>query len=397
MPKQSRALTFSKKLLALVGVSTLALSTAFAADQPPANLDQLFGIKEAPKPLPAGPAPTPDSLMPSATLNTVKAETTPVKAAPTQQQPAIRDPKEDKLWQMLEQAPPPAVGAPATTPTATPAASQPAAVDAIANSPRAREEEPMNHRAPGMVSPPSAVPPIDQNGTSPLEAAPAPAALPPAAIPVEKSAAHPVKKAKKAKALPVAAPAEKPAALVVTEDPVKTYASPKKAVAKPAKIAVKAKPKPEKVKVVAPKPIAEKPHKVATPLKKEHKQSAKPLAKPASLLEKSPVVKRSDVLAATLAFTPFHSVMPAGVEAQLQDIANTLKQDTARTIELRGYADWTPNGSLEATDYLAEKRATIVKEYLQTQGISATRIKVVGKGYDYAGGVPRDRVEVVLQ
>ena len=152
--------------------------------------------------------------------------------------------------------------------------------------------------------------------------------------------------------------------------------------------------------MVAPKPLVEKPHNVATPLKKEHKQSAKPLVKaapPASLLPKPAAVKRPDVLAATLAFTPFHSVMPAGVEVQLQDIANTLKQDTMRTVELRGYADWTPNGSLEATDYLAEKRATIVKEYLQTQGIAATRIKVVGKGYDYAGGVPRDRVEVVLQ
>ena len=220
MRKQSWSLTFSNKLITLVGVSTLALSTAFASEQPPTNLDQLFGIKEAPKPLPAAPGPIPDSLMPSAILNSVKVETESVKAAqsaapsnvpsafpiaaPTQQQPAIRDPREDKLWQMLEQAPPPPASAPATTPTPAPAAPVVAApapvVDAIANSPRAREEDPMNHRAPGMVSPPSAVPPIDQNGTSPLEEAPVPATLPPAiAAPIEKPATHSAKHFKKEK------------------------------------------------------------------------------------------------------------------------------------------------------------------------------------------------------
>ncbi len=381
MPKQSWSVVLSKKFIALVGVSTLALSTAFAADQPPASLDQLFGIKEAPKPLPAAPSPTPESLMPSATLNSVKTEAAPAAApiAPAAQaQPAIRDPKEDKLWQMLEQAPPPPAAVPAQAPAVAPVAPAPIAqqpepvfappppaVDAIANSPRGREGAPMNHRAQGMVSPPSAVPPIDPNAV----AAPAliEAASPP---PVEAVAPAPVKQA----------------------PPVKKAAKP-----------VKQKPVVEKK--IAPKPVAQaKPAapvaKTTKPVKKAKKPVAEKVAQPtapASLLPKPAAEKRSDVLAATLAFTPFHSVMPATAEAQLQQVAETLKQDATRMVELRGYADWTPNGSLEATEYLAAKRASIVKEYLQTQGIAANRIKAVGKGYDYAGGVPRDRVEVVLQ
>jgi outer membrane protein OmpA-like peptidoglycan-associated protein len=382
MPKQSWSVVLSKKFIALVGVSTLALSTAFAADQPPASLDQLFGIKEAPKPLPAAPAPTPESLMPSATLDAVKTDAAPA-AAPTapaaQAQPAIRDPKEDKLWQMLEQAPPPPAAVPAQAHAVAPApvaqpepvfAPPPPAVDAIANSPRGREGAPMNHRAQGMVSPPSAVPPIDPNAIETpalIEAAPPP--------PVEAVAPAPVKQA---------APVKK-AAKPVKQKPVVE----KKIAPKPV---VQAKP-------AAPKSVAPV-AKTAKPVKKAKKPIAEKVvqpAAPASLLPKPAAEKRPDVLAATLAFVPFHSVMPSTAEAQLQQVADTLKQDATRMVELRGYADWTPNGSLEATEYLAAKRASIVKEYLQTQGIAGNRIKAVGKGFDYEGGVPRDRVEVVLQ
>lgn len=383
MPKQSWSVVLSKKFIALVGVSTLALSTAFAADQPPASLDQLFGIKEAPKPLPAAPAPTPESLMPSTTLDAVKTEAAPAAAPiapPVQAQPAIRDPKEDKLWQMLEQAPPPPAAVPAQAPAVAPIAPAPApvaqqpepvfappppAAPAIANSPRGREGAPMNHRAQGMVSPPSAIPPIDPNAVAtpaPIEAAPPP--------PVEAVAPAPVKEA---------APVKKAAKPVKQKPVVEKKTAPKPVVqTKPAAPVAKAAKPVKKAK----KPIAEK---VAQP------------AAPASLLPKPAAEKRPDVLAATLAFTPFHSVMPAMAEAQLQQIAETLKQDATRMVELRGYADWTPNGSLEATEYLAAKRASIVKEYLQTQGIAENHIKAVGKGFDYEGGVPRDRVEVVLQ
>ncbi len=388
MPKQSWSLSFSKKFIALVGVSTLALSTAFAADQPPASLDQLFGIKEAPKPLPAAPAPTPESLMPSATLDAVKTEAAPAAAPiapPVQAQPAIRDPKEDKLWQMLEQAPPPPAAVPAQAPAVAPIAPAPApiaqqpepvfappppAAPAIANSPRGREGTPMNHRAEGMVSPDSAVPPIDPNAIETpalIEAAPPP--------PVEAVAPAPVKQTA----------AVKKAAKPVKQKPV---------------VEKKTAPKPVvQEKPAAPKPVAPV-SKAAKPVKKVKKPVAEKVVQPvapASLLPKPAAEKRPDVLAATLAFTPFHSVMPATAEAQLQQVAETLKQDTTRTVELRGYADWTPNGSLEATEYLAAKRASIVKEYLQTQGIAGNRIKAVGKGFDYEGGVPRDRVEVVLQ
>jgi outer membrane protein OmpA-like peptidoglycan-associated protein len=381
MQKKSWSVVLSKKFIAFVGVSALALSTAFAADQPPASLDQLFGIKEAPKPLPAAPAPTPESLMPSATLDALKTESVPVVApvAPTvQAQPAVRDPQQDKLWQMLEQAPPPPAAAPAQMPAGSPVTQAPApafappppAIDAIANSPRGREAAPMNHRAEGMVSPPSAVPPIDPNAVATpalIEQTQSPVAKEVAPTPVKPAA--PVKKATKP----------------VKQKPIVEQKTPPKPV-------VQAKP-------AAPKPVAPI-AKVAKPVKQLKKpvaaKTTQPAA-PASLLPKPAAEKRPDVLAATLAFMPFHSVMPATAEAQLQQVAETLKQDTTRTVELRGHADWTPNGSLEATEYLAAKRASIVKEYLQTQGIAGNRIKAVGKGFDYEGGVPRDRVEVVLQ
>jgi outer membrane protein OmpA-like peptidoglycan-associated protein len=378
MPKQSWSLSFSKKLIALVGISTLALSTAFAADQPPASLDQLFGIKEAPKPLPVAPAiaPTPESFMPSATLNSVKAEAAPAPIAPPPAavaKPTIQDPKEDKLWQLLEQAPPrqPAPAAPAAAPIAQqpePVFAPPPAAPAIANSPRGREGTPMNHRAEGMVSPPSAIPPIDPNpAPAMLEAAPPPA-IEETVAPAPAKEVAPVKKAAK----PV-----KPKALVEKRIAPKSVVQAEPIAPKPKPVAKTTKPAKEAKKSVAKKAVA-------------------PTA-PVSLLPKPVAEKRPDVLAATLAFMPFHSVISEATEAQLKQVAETLKQDATSMVELRGYADWTPNGSLEATDYLAAKRATIVKEYLQTQGIAGNRITVVGKGYDYEGGVPRDRVEVVLR
>jgi outer membrane protein OmpA-like peptidoglycan-associated protein len=163
-----------------------------------------------------------------------------------------------------------------------------------------------------MVSPPSAVPPIDPNAVATptlIEPTPPPVAKEVAPTPVKPAA--PVKKATKP----------------VKQKPIVEQKTPPKPV-------VQAKP-------AAPKPVAPI-AKVAKPVKQLKKpvaaKTTQPAA-PASLLPKPAAEKRPDVLAATLAFMPFHSVMPATAEAQLQQVAETLKQDTTRTVELRGHAD----------------------------------------------------------
>lgn len=98
----------------------------------------------------------------------------------------------------------------------------------------------------------------------------------------------------------------------------------------------------------------------------------------------------------SILFTPFHSNVDHHAQQKIADLADSLKNQSGNIV-LNGYADWTNNGTMAATDYLAARRAISLKEQLVLQGIPAGRIAVVSKGLDLRGGMSKDRVDVLVE
>ena len=94
-------------------------------------------------------------------------------------------------------------------------------------------------------------------------------------------------------------------------------------------------------------------------------------------------------------FPPFQSAITPDLQEYLDRLAAGLQGSGA--IEVVGFANWTSNGSLDASKRLSATRANAIKSYLVRKGIPATRITVRAEGLDFRGGVPRDRVEVTAR
>lgn len=97
----------------------------------------------------------------------------------------------------------------------------------------------------------------------------------------------------------------------------------------------------------------------------------------------------------TILFPAFQSQLNLSSQQNIKALAQQLKASNA-TVVLNGYADWTSNGSMDATNYLSERRAKMVKQALLDQGVSASQVVVTGKGLDLRGGLSKDRVDVLL-
>lgn len=84
------------------------------------------------------------------------------------------------------------------------------------------------------------------------------------------------------------------------------------------------------------------------------------------------------VMGSSVLFPTNSSTLSAEADAALSKVAYNLKQYPETDITVVGYTDNT--GSEQLNQNLSEKRAESVEEYLESQGIPASRMKAVGMG-----------------
>ncbi|HVT35314.1 MAG TPA: OmpA family protein [Nevskiaceae bacterium] len=104
-----------------------------------------------------------------------------------------------------------------------------------------------------------------------------------------------------------------------------------------------------------------------------------------------------------LLFATGRANLPAGNQSRLQKLALFLDKNPDRTVIIEGHTDNV--GSEQTNQRLSLRRAEAVRSYLVANGVSADRIKAVGKGEDEpvadngdaAGRQQNRRVEVIIQ
>jgi outer membrane protein OmpA-like peptidoglycan-associated protein len=105
----------------------------------------------------------------------------------------------------------------------------------------------------------------------------------------------------------------------------------------------------------------------------------------------------ADDLVDRFIFTAFSSSLPGAIRNSLSDkVLPALRQQPKLKVQISGFADWTPNGSVEASTAISERRAENVARFLREQGIAPERLHVRGVGVDFLPGAPRDRVDITV-
>ena len=105
----------------------------------------------------------------------------------------------------------------------------------------------------------------------------------------------------------------------------------------------------------------------------------------------------SGELIGRITFPAFNSTPPAFVRDLIRDkILPTLQGNPALKVAVSGYADWTPNGSVDASTDIGQRRAENITQFLRDQGIAPERLQTRGIGVDFRPGAPRDRVDITV-
>ncbi|MCW2236510.1 OmpA family protein [Azospirillum canadense] len=94
----------------------------------------------------------------------------------------------------------------------------------------------------------------------------------------------------------------------------------------------------------------------------------------------------------SLVFDPTANSLPDSAEAPLSGIAERMRANPTLRLQLRAYAEGTPDTVREARQ-LSLARALAVRERLGAAGIASTRVDIRALGMDAAGG-PSDRVDI---
>ena len=84
------------------------------------------------------------------------------------------------------------------------------------------------------------------------------------------------------------------------------------------------------------------------------------------------------VLGSSVLFKTNSSTLSAAAQAALSRVAYNLKQYPETDVTILGYTDNTGNPSIN--NPLSQQRADAVMNYLIQQGVSASRLKAIGKG-----------------
>jgi outer membrane protein OmpA-like peptidoglycan-associated protein len=124
-------------------------------------------------------------------------------------------------------------------------------------------------------------------------------------------------------------------------------------------------------------------------------QPPRNLTLPANDLSASGNTLEPGELLGRVIFPPFNSSIPPFVREMIRNkILPALRANPGTRVAISGYADWTPNGSVDASMDIGQRRAENVQNYLQEQGIAPGRLLAEGVGVDFLPGVPRDRVDL---
>ena len=94
----------------------------------------------------------------------------------------------------------------------------------------------------------------------------------------------------------------------------------------------------------------------------------------------------------SLVFDPSASSLPDSAEKPLSEIAERMRATPLLRLQLRAYAEGTPETAREARQ-LSLARALAVRERLGAAGVTSTRVDIRALGLD-AGGGPPDRVDM---
>ncbi len=84
------------------------------------------------------------------------------------------------------------------------------------------------------------------------------------------------------------------------------------------------------------------------------------------------------VLGDAVLFNTGSASLSAGAQAALSRVAYNLKQYPKTDVTILGFTDNT--GSVQRNNQLSQQRADAVMNYLESQGIPASRLKAIGKG-----------------
>ena len=107
-------------------------------------------------------------------------------------------------------------------------------------------------------------------------------------------------------------------------------------------------------------------------------------------------------LSSDLLFDSGSATLKPGATLQLARLADFLRQDPKTRIIIEGYTDST--GAMEFNDMLSQQRAQAVAGALEAQGVSADRLRTVGRGQHFpvasnatqAGRQQNRRVDIVF-
>lgn len=407
MPATSR---FPMKMALLAGTCLLTVAgSAFAKDATDQKLQELLGVQTEPErargltivkpqlqepepslPFTSAPAPAPSTPAAQPAAPVIAAPPAPAIAppappAPVQIQLQLPSTTAERLGIDTKQVPPPrirsAIGAPQALPEL---------VREAAGKPTVAPQSP---------------PPVAPKPPKPELAAVVPPVVKPAAMAAPVVAAVPVPVPLPAKPEPEAKPQPTPAPVPAPEPkpvdvPVPAPAPVPAPQPKPADVPPPAPvpaPTPAAPVAPAPEPVApETEDSLATKLLAAP-EAPRLLVKPEGAPPPAPAVPVAEQRIGRIEYPPFQSALHTLVKDRLrQTVLPVLKDNRNVRVNVLGFASWTANGSVEASQAIAERRADAIIAFLVEEGIDPNRLHKKVGGVDVKPGAPRDRVDLVV-
>jgi outer membrane protein OmpA-like peptidoglycan-associated protein len=119
------------------------------------------------------------------------------------------------------------------------------------------------------------------------------------------------------------------------------------------------------------------------------------LTAPANDTLSAPKTLTSGELVGRITFPAFNSTPPLVVKDMIRDkILPTLRMNPTLRVQVSGFADWTPNGSIDASTAISQRRAENITRFLIEEGIEPSRLQTRGVGVDFLPGAARNRVDI---
>lgn len=101
------------------------------------------------------------------------------------------------------------------------------------------------------------------------------------------------------------------------------------------------------------------------------------------------------IVPASLLFAGTSDAIRANGAKELRDLATSLKEYPGTNIVIVGHSDVTgPSG--ESSLKLTERQARATYDYLRIQGVAASRLRFLGRGYAEVGRPANRRVEIAI-